>query len=86
MHCIEFYLEKVTHHTVKMNTFSIIFVICFIVVSIKANKVEVFGDIENKKCIGQQIITERADRLGNIVRTTKFPKVMIEITISSMVF
>lgn len=66
-----------------MKSFLPIFVLCFVVASIQAKKVEVFGDIENKKVIGYEIISERAEPQGRVVRTTKFPKV---ITIVHIVF
>lgn len=66
-----------------MKSFLPIFVLCLVVASIQAKKVEVFGDIENKKVIGYEIISERAESQGQVVRTTKFPKV---ITITYIVF
>lgn len=84
-YCIKDRLGKShTDHTAKMNFFLIIFVTCFVVASIKAHTVDVFGDVDGKKLIGHKMIFERAEKHGTIVRTVKFPEVMIEITIICM--
>lgn len=84
-YCIKDRLGKShTDHTAKMNFFLIIFVTCFVVASIQAHTVDIFGDVDGKKLVGHKMIFERAEKHGTIVRTVKFPEVLIEITISCM--
>lgn len=60
-----------------MRSFLPIFVIFFIVASIQADKVRIFGNVWNKKLLGQQTITDRKEIKGYLVKVIKFPKVII---------
>lgn len=60
-----------------MRFFLPIFAICFFVASIQADKVRTFGNVSNKKLLGQEVITDRKEIKGYLVKVIKFPKVIM---------